>query len=210
MKTSYNPPCLNASFRPQTQIQALAWRAPDVRSMPVSMLLQTTRGKTALEIGGPTPQLNRRCCNTTATRRFYSDAMRFDNVVEHVHAEWAKDRTKSIFTNDYRANGAALQAVARDNFYDTVVSSHNIEHFPDPLRALLEWHRVLKPGGRIVLIIPYPPKTFDHARKPNTILHLLADWKNSTRERHTFDLEATFASWERNTIEHAISLIDSQ
>lgn len=41
-----------------------------------------------------------------------------------------------------------------DNFFDTVVNRHVIEHFEDPVKALAEWLRVLKPGGTLAMVIP--------------------------------------------------------
>ncbi|MBT8228697.1 MAG: methyltransferase domain-containing protein, partial [Bacteroidia bacterium] len=38
--------------------------------------------------------------------------------------------------------------------FDIVVSSEVIEHVPDPLKAITEMHRVLKPGGILVLTTP--------------------------------------------------------
>ena len=32
---------------------------------------------------------------------------------------------------------------------DAIYSSHNIEHFPDPLAAIFEWDRVLRAGGYV-------------------------------------------------------------
>jgi ubiquinone/menaquinone biosynthesis C-methylase UbiE len=41
-----------------------------------------------------------------------------------------------------------------DNSVDFVISSHVIEHFPDPIKALKEWYRVVKPGGYLYIIAP--------------------------------------------------------
>lgn len=40
--------------------------------------------------------------------------------------------------------------------YDMIFSCHAFEHFENPVQALREIHRVLKPGGVIYLITPYP------------------------------------------------------
>jgi len=37
-----------------------------------------------------------------------------------------------------------------------VVSSHVVEHLPNPVAAFFEWNRVLKLGGVIVMIVPLP------------------------------------------------------
>ena len=39
-----------------------------------------------------------------------------------------------------------------DNSVDFVLSSHVIEHFPDPIKALKEWRRVVRPGGDILFV----------------------------------------------------------
>jgi SAM-dependent methyltransferase len=41
-----------------------------------------------------------------------------------------------------------------DNRYDLVVHSETLEHIPDPIRALRECHRVLKPGGFCCYTVP--------------------------------------------------------
>lgn len=56
---------------------------------------------------------------------------------------------------------------------DFVVSSHVLEHFPDPIRALKEWHRVIKKGGYIFIIAPHKERTFDRRNSRTTVLELL-------------------------------------
>lgn len=45
-----------------------------------------------------------------------------------------------------------------DNQIDAIISRHSFEHFLDPVKVLKEWIRVLKKGGKIVIVLP------DHAR----------------------------------------------
>jgi 2-polyprenyl-3-methyl-5-hydroxy-6-metoxy-1,4-benzoquinol methylase len=43
-----------------------------------------------------------------------------------------------------------------DNAFDAVTMSHVIEHVPDPQALFQEAHRILRPGGRLVLTTPNP------------------------------------------------------
>jgi 2-polyprenyl-3-methyl-5-hydroxy-6-metoxy-1,4-benzoquinol methylase len=54
---------------------------------------------------------------------------------------------------DVRVGDLAAQRFA-DASFDTVLLSHVIEHLPDPHAVLRECRRILKPGGRVVLLTP--------------------------------------------------------
>ncbi len=42
----------------------------------------------------------------------------------------------------------------RDGELDFVVARHNLEHYVDPVKALQEWKRVLRPGGSLAVLVP--------------------------------------------------------
>jgi FkbM family methyltransferase len=65
-----------------------------------------------------------------------------------------------------------------DSSQDYIVSSHVLEHFPNPIKALLEWDRLIKPGGVIFMIIPHKDRTFEKDRPRTTLDHLLEDFLN--------------------------------
>ncbi len=52
---------------------------------------------------------------------------------------------------------------------DYVVSSHNFEHTPDPIRFLQDCARVLKPGGILSLAVPDKRRCFDYFRPHSTV-----------------------------------------
>ncbi len=56
---------------------------------------------------------------------------------------------------------------------DFVISSHVLEHFPDPIKALKEWWRVIRPGGYIFAIIPHKERTFDKDRSRTPLAELI-------------------------------------
>ena len=69
-------------------------------------------------------------------------------------------------------DGRTLESVS-DESYDVVMAFHVLEHFADPLRALSAWRRVLKPGGRMLLSVPFPPSTYDSGVPVSTIYDLI-------------------------------------
>lgn len=60
--------------------------------------------------------------------------------------------------------------VFEDESLDYVVQRHNLEHYQDPLKALQEWIRVLKPGGILGMVVP-DDEAVDTIRMDNTHKH---------------------------------------
>ncbi|HUS82885.1 MAG TPA: class I SAM-dependent methyltransferase, partial [Dehalococcoidia bacterium] len=53
-----------------------------------------------------------------------------------------------------RVRGDVQQLPLADASFDAVLASHVMEHLPEPEKALAEVARVLKPGGRCLLLTP--------------------------------------------------------
>jgi SAM-dependent methyltransferase len=67
-----------------------------------------------------------------------------------------------------------LGAVA-DASVDFVIASHVLEHLADPLGMIDETHRVLRDGGVLLILLPDRRATFDAARPPTSLDHLVAE-----------------------------------
>jgi SAM-dependent methyltransferase len=69
-----------------------------------------------------------------------------------------------------------------DGSFDGVVASHLIEHLANPVAALVEFWRVLRSGGRLVLIVPDRDHTFDAGRAPTPLAHVLDEHRRGVTE----------------------------
>lgn len=83
---------------------------------------------------------------------------------------------------DFLADARVLPLA--DGTLDYLCSSHVLEHLPDPIAALHEWHRVLRPGGWLYLVVPDKRFTFDEPRAVTTCQHLLRDFQEGTTVDH--------------------------
>ncbi len=72
----------------------------------------------------------------------------FANAESYLGTDYLTDRS----TPDIVASATELPLP--DCHFDTVVSTEVLEHLPEPLRALREMHRVLKPDGHLILSAP--------------------------------------------------------
>jgi SAM-dependent methyltransferase len=141
--------------------------------------------KTGIEFGGPSVVFGPR-----GLFPVYPLAARIDNCNFDYHTLWEGTvRPESGFRFDpRRAPGQQFVAEAADvgfiadATYDFVLSSHMLEHSANPVRALHEWLRILKPGGTLFLILPHRDGTFDHRRPVTPLRHLLEDFEQKTGE----------------------------
>jgi len=62
-----------------------------------------------------------------------------------------------------------------DTSADFVIASHVLEHLANPLAFLTEIHRVLRPGGHALILLPDKRFTFDEPRPVTTLDHLVAE-----------------------------------
>ena len=79
---------------------------------------------------------------------------------------------------DYVADAHALPEINSASL-DYVCASHVLEHLTNPIKAIIEWVRILRSGGVLWLKIPDKKKTFDRARERTKLSHLIEDFERS-------------------------------
>ena len=92
----------------------------------------------------------------------------------------------------YLREATDLDGIPSDT-YDVILSSHVIEHLANPLRALREWIRVLRPEGYLLLVAPHRDGTFDHRRPVTPLEHMIADFDAGVGEDDLTHLEEIVA-----------------
>lgn len=144
--------------------------------MLTTHLTRIAEGKRGVEIGGP----------SYTGRIVYEVATTIDNVI------FSNDTIWSRHTDEYHyypnksgrviINDAVNITNVGDAVYDFVFSSHSLEHIANPLKAMKEWLRVIKPGGHIILIVPEKSHCFDHKRQYSKFDTLLTQYKKNVGE----------------------------
>lgn len=94
--------------------------------------------------------------------------------------------------HQFIADATDLTLVASEH-YDFVLSSNCLEHVANPIRALLEWRRVLRQGGRLVLVLPNKSNNFDHRRPITPVEHMIEDHLAGVSEHDLTHLEEILA-----------------
>jgi SAM-dependent methyltransferase len=142
--------------------------------------------KVGLEIGGPSAIFS-----NAGELPIYRHIAALDNCVFSVETIWEGRRVegRSFYYHPRKDKGfnfvreaTDLRGIA-DHTYDFVLSSHNLEHIANPLKALGEWTRVVKPRGVIIAVLPDYCHMFDHRRRPTPVKHMMEDYERGTDER---------------------------
>lgn len=147
-----------------------------------SSFIKVIQGKAGLEIGGPSSVLR-----AGGPLPLYDRVGSLDNCDFSASTTWATHASDFVFSPHRPAgrniicDGSQLTPIA-DSSYDFVFSSHNLEHFANPVKALVEWKRVLRPGGALILVLPFYRRTFDHRRTPTPVAHMMDDFQRNIGE----------------------------
>ena len=154
---------------------------------------EMVQNKVGLEIGGPSKYIFGELVP------IYRYASRIDNCNFSTETIWENSvvEGKNFAFNGEREPGMQYVCDAgnlpqiRDESYDFVISSHVIEHIANPIRALGEWLRTLKPRGTAIFVVPHRDYTFDHRRPLTTLAHIIEDFEKSVGEDDQTHLQET-------------------
>ena len=115
----------------------------------------------------------------------YVDRLPVDELRRH-YAELASEPFAPVEIIGTADNLAAIA----DNSVDFIVANHLLEHLEDPIAGLLEFQRVLKPGGVLYMALPDSRVTFDRDRALTDSEHILEEHRQgfaSNRLAHYLD-----------------------
>jgi SAM-dependent methyltransferase len=137
-------------------------------------------GKKGIEIGGPSDIFR-----DGGILPLYAHVGALDgcNFAEQTMWEGQVKAGQTYRVSEHRPAGRQLISEASDlagvgdGEYDFLLSSHCLEHVANPLKALREWTRVVKPGGAMVVVVPDPRHTFDRRRPITPFPHLVSDFE---------------------------------
>jgi SAM-dependent methyltransferase len=150
-----------------------------------TLCIELVRDQQGIEIGGPS-----QIFSSTGQLPLYESVGGLDNCNFTENTLWGRN-TPHHGTYRYAAGKPAgrqhiLEAVDLREIpsasYDFLLSSHTLEHIANPIKALGEWKRIVKPCGTLILVIPHKDGTFDHQRPVTAFEHLLQDYRRDTAE----------------------------
>ena len=147
------------------------------------------KNKSGLEIGGPSYLFK-------TTLPIYQKIKNLDGVNFSTSTVW-EGKLQDGGDFNYFQNKKGLQFISeaselsqiKSSTYDFILSSNCLEHLANPLKAIKEWHRIIKPGGHLLLILPKKDENFDHRRPVTKFEHLLEDYRNQMTEHDLTHLE---------------------
>ena len=163
-----------------------AFRAPLPDHPAYQALLQ---GKDGIEIGGPTKLFRRdlplyKVARTLDGVNFSATTVWEGTLTEGMTFRYMKRRVGRQFICD----ATDLSRFGSDS-YDFLLSSNNLEHVANPLKAMSEWLRIVRPGGYLLLVLPRKESNFDHRREITPFRHLLEDFENRITEHDLTHLD---------------------
>jgi SAM-dependent methyltransferase len=94
--------------------------------------------------------------------------------VPELRAQYPELKNCRLVDTDIVDDGERLGGIA-DGSQDFVIANHFLEHCEDPIGAMVNFMRVIRPGGIIYMAVPDKRFTFDSDRPVTPLAHLIRD-----------------------------------
>jgi SAM-dependent methyltransferase len=170
----------------QMKLRELRWRAAGHYSRPLDeRFTEPLRDGRALEVGGPSALFR-----TGGLLPVYPLLTSVDGLqAQEAHALWHGQLSEGVYETGepgtegrlWLGEGGDLGFLESDS-YDAVLSSHVLEHLANPIGALEEWLRVLRPDGHVLIVLPHKEGCADHRRVTTSLEHMVRDAEAGTSE----------------------------
>lgn len=145
-------------------------------------MINYVAGKNGIEIGGPSNIFR-------SLIPVYFSANKVDGVNFSNRTVWEGDiqagdtyqYLPGKFGHQYISDGTDLSEI-NSNSYEFLLSSDCLEHIANPIKALLEWNRILKTNHLMLLVLPNKTSNFDHQRAYTSYEHIIDDFETNKDE----------------------------
>lgn len=168
------------------------------------------KNKSGIEIAGPSG-----CFCENGILPIYPiianlDDYSFDRPIEHrsrvlkegITYDYSKYKKKGY---QYIGDTINLNRISAKT-YDFILASHVAEHIANLFKAIIEWMRILKDNGLILLIVPHKDGTFDHNRRITSLDHFIEDYRNDIGEDDLSHLKEALQLTDINRDAHVPNL----
>jgi len=148
------------------------------------LLTKYFTNKVGLEIGGPSKAFQSGGYISVYNKVKTLDGVNFSDTTiwtGKINAQHGFIVNKKRVGKMYIADATALTEIENAQ-YDFILSSNNIEHIANPLKAMEQWISKLKINGILVIVAPRKESNFDHKRNIVKIGHLLDDYNQDIDE----------------------------
>lgn len=141
------------------------------------LFAEAAKGKRGLEIGGPSKPFRQNPIPIYNLLESLDNCNFSSSTIWSEHAGEFRYSSKRPPGKNFIVDGTDLSSI-RDH-YDLVLSSHNLEHIANPVKALKEWSRI---ASTLILVVPDSTRTFDRFRPITSIEHMLSDYTRDITE----------------------------
>lgn len=128
----------------------------------------------------------------------YVDRMSRADLVRH----YPEMQGRALVSVDVVDDGETLSKFA-DGSQDFVIANHFIEHTQNPVAALVQAFRVLRPGGHLFLATPDKRFTFDRCRSVTPLSHFWHEYEGRpgwTKAQHFEDYVRGMNAYHRQNL----------